>query len=147
MAIWGNHSTTMYPDFYNARIGGRPALEIIPDEAWFKDTFLPAIQKRGATIIEARGASSAASAANAIVDTVRALTTPTAAGDCFSVAVCSRGFYGIEPGLIFSFPVRSDGRQWSVIPDLPVNAFSRARLTATENELKEERTLVGALPP
>ena len=147
MAIWGNHSTTMYPDFYNARIGGRPALEIIPDEAWFKDTFLPAIQKRGATIIEARGASSAASAANAIVDTVRALTTPTAAGDCFSVAVCSEGFYGIEPGLIFSFPVRSDGRQWSVIPDLPVNAFSRARLTATENELKEERTLVGALPP
>jgi len=147
MAIWGNHSTTMYADFYNARIGGRPALEIIPDEAWFKDTFLPAIQKRGATIIEARGASSAASAANAIVDTVRALTTPTAAGDCFSVAVCSRGFYGIEPGLIFSFPVRSDGRQWSVIPDLPVNAFSRARLTATENELKEERTLVGALPP
>ena len=147
MAIWGNHSTTMYPDFYNARIGGRPALEIIPDEAWFKDTFLPAIQKRGATIIEARGASSAASAANAIVDTVRALTTPTAAGDCFSVAVCSGGFYGIEPGLIFSFPVRSDGRQWSVIPDLPVNAFSRAKLTATENELKEERTLVGALPP
>jgi len=147
MAIWGNHSTTMYPDFYNARIGGRPALEIIPDEAWFKDTFLPAIQKRGATIIEARGASSAASAANAIVDTVRALTTPTAAGDCFSVAVCSEGFYGIEPGLIFSFPVRSDGRQWSVIPDLPVNAFSRAKLTATENELKEERTLVGALPP
>jgi len=147
MAIWGNHSTTMYPDFYNARIGGRPALEIIPDEAWFKDTFLPAIQKRGATIIEARGASSAASAANAIVDTVRALTTPTAAGDCFSVAGCSGGFYGIEPGLIFSFPVRSDGRQWSVIPDLPVNAFSRARLTATENELKEERTLVGALPP
>jgi malate dehydrogenase len=147
MAIWGNHSTTMYPDFYNARIGGRPALEIIPDEAWFKDTFIPAIQKRGATIIEARGASSAASAANAIVDTVRALTTPTAAGDCFSVAVCSEGSYGIEPGLIFSFPVHSDGRQWSVIPDLLVNAFSRAKLTATENELKEESALVGALPP
>ena len=147
MAIWGNHSITMYPDFYNARIGGRPALEIIPDEAWFKDTFIPAIQKRGATIIEARGASSAASATSAIIDTVRALTTPTAAGDCFSVAVCSEGSYGIEPGLIYSFPVRSDGRQWSVIPDVPVNEFSRAKLTATENELKEEKAMVGALPP
>jgi malate dehydrogenase len=147
MAIWGNHSTTMYPDFYNARIGGRPALEIIPDEAWFKDTFIPAIQKRGASIIEARGASSAASAASAVIDTVRALTTPTAAGDCFSVAVCSEGSYGIEPGLIYSFPVRSDGCQWSVIPDLPVNEFSRARLTATESELKEEKAMVEELPP
>ena len=147
MAIWGNHSTTMYPDFYNARIGGRPALEIIPDEAWFKDTFIPAIQKRGASIIEARGASSAASAASAVIDTVRALTTPTAAGDCFSVAVCSEGSYGIEPGLIYSFPVRSDGRQWSVIPDLPVNEFSRAKLTATESELKEEKAMGGAFPP
>jgi malate dehydrogenase len=147
MAIWGNHSTTMYPDFYNARIGGRPALEIIPNEAWFKDTFIPAIQKRGAAVIEARGASSAASAASAVVDTVRALTTPTAAGDCFSVAVCSEGSYGIEPGLIYSFPVRSDGRKWSVIPGVPVNEFSRARLTATENELKEEKAMLGDLPP
>jgi malate dehydrogenase len=147
MAIWGNHSTTMYPDFYNARIGGRPALEIIPNEAWFKDTFIPAIQKRGTAVIEARGASSAASAASAVVDTVRALTTPTAAGDCFSVAVCSEGSYGIEPGLIYSFPVRSDGRKWSVIPGVPVNEFSRARLTATENELKEEKAMLGDLPP
>jgi malate dehydrogenase len=147
MAIWGNHSTTMYPDFYNARIGGRPALEIIPNEAWFKDTFIPAIQKRGAAVIEARGASSAASAASAVVDTVRALTTPTAAGDCFSVAVCSEDSYGIEPGLIYSFPVRSDGRKWSVIPGVPVNEFSRARLTATENELKEEKAMLGDLPP
>jgi malate dehydrogenase len=147
MAIWGNHSTTMYPDFYNARIGGRPALEIIPDEAWFKDTFIPAIQKRGASIIEARGASSAASAASAVIDTVRALTTPTAAGDCFSVAVCSEGSYGIEPGLIYSFPVRSDGRKWSVLPGVPVNEFSRARLTATESELKEEKAMVGEFPP
>jgi malate dehydrogenase len=145
MAIWGNHSTTMYPDFYNARIGGRPALEIIPDEAWFKDTFIPAIQKRGAAIIGARGASSAASAAGAVVDTVRALTTPTAAGDCFSVAVCSEGSYGIEPGLIYSFPVRSDGRKWSVILDVPINEFSRAKLMATENELKEEKAMLGAL--
>jgi malate dehydrogenase len=147
MAIWGNHSTTMYPDFYNARIGGRPALEIIPDEAWFKDTFIPAIQKRGASIIEARGASSAASAASAVIDTVRALTTPTAAGDCFSVAVCSEGSYGIEPGLIYSFPVRSDGRKWSVLPGVPVNEFSRAKLTATESELKEEKAMVGEFPP
>ena len=147
MAIWGNHSTTMYPDFYNARIGGRPALEIIPDEAWFKDTFIPAIQMRGTAIIGARGASSGASAASAVVDTVRALTTPTAAGDCFSVAVCSQGSYGIEPNLIYSFPVRSDGRTWSVIPDMPVNEFSRARLTASENELKEEKAMVGDLPP
>ena len=147
MAIWGNHSTTMYPDFYNARIGGRPALEVIPDEAWFKDTFIPAIQKRGASIIEARGASSAASAASAVIDTVRALTTPTAAGDCFSVAVYSEGFYGIEPGLIYSFPVRSDGRKWSVLPGVPVNEFSRSKLTATENELKEEKAMVETLPP
>ena len=147
MAIWGNHSTTMYPDFYNARIGGRPALEIIPDEAWFKDTFIPAIQKRGASIIEARGASSAASAASAVIDTVRALTTPTAAGDCFSVAVCSEGSYGIEPGLIYSFPVRSDGRKWSVLPGVPVNEFSRAKLTATESELKEEKAMVEEFPP
>ncbi len=147
VAIWGNHSATMYPDFYNARIGGRPARQVIPDEAWFKDTFIPAVQKRGAAIIEARGASSAASAANAVIDTVRALTTPTPAGDCFSVAVCSDGSYGIEPGLICSFPVRSDGRKWSVVPDVPLNEFSRARLAATEKELKEEKAMVAALLP
>jgi malate dehydrogenase len=130
VAIWGNHSATMYPD-----------------EAWFKDTFIPAVQKRGAAIIEARGASSAASAANAVIDTVRALTTPTPAGDCFSVAVCSDGSYGIEPGLICSFPVRSDGRKWSVVPDVPLNEFSRARLAATEKELKEEKAMVAALLP
>ena len=147
VAIWGNHSTTMYPDFYNARIGGRPATQVILDEAWFKDTFIPAVQRRGAAIIEARGASSAASAANAVVDTVRALTTPTPAGDCFSVAVSSDGSYGIEPGLVYSFPIRSDGRKWSVVPDVPLNEFSRARLAATEKELKEEKAMVAALLP
>jgi malate dehydrogenase len=147
VAIWGNHSTTMYPDFYNARIGGRPAPQVIKDEAWFKDTFIPAVQKRGAVIIEARGASSAASAANAVVDTVRALTTPTPAGDCFSVAVCSDGSYGIEKGLVYSFPIRSDGRKWSVVPDVPVNEFSRTRLAATEKELKEEKAMVAGLLP
>ena len=145
VAIWGNHSATMYPDFYNARIGGRPAPQVIPDEAWFKDTFFPAVQKRGAAIIAARGTSSAASAANAVVDTVCALTTPTPAGDCFSVAVCSDGCYGIEPGLVFSFPVRSDGQKWSVVPDVPLNEFSRARLAAAEKELKEEKAMVAAL--
>jgi malate dehydrogenase len=147
LAIWGNHSSTMYPDFPNAKINGWPAPQVITDEAWFKDTFIPIIQKRGASIITARGASSAASAANAVVDTVRALTTPTPIGDWFSVAVCSDGSYGIEPGLIYSFPIRSDGRKWSVVQGMPVNEFSRARLTATENELKEERALVAELLP
>ncbi|MDD2763267.1 MAG: malate dehydrogenase [Opitutaceae bacterium] len=147
VAIWGNHSSTMYPDFYHAKIGGQPAPQVIKDEAWFKDTFIPIIQKRGASIIEARGASSAASAANAVIDTVRALTTPTPAGDCFSVAVCSDGSYGIQPGLIYSFPIRSDGRKSSVIPGVSVNEFSRTKLTATENELKEEKSLVSELLP
>ena len=147
LAIWGNHSATMYPDFVNARIGGRPAPAVIADPPWFIDTFIPHIQKRGAAIIEARGASSAASAANAIVDTVRALTTATRPGDCFSAAVCTDGAYGICPGLIFSLPLRSDGTNWSVVADVPVNEFSRARLAVTEAELKEERALVSALLP
>jgi malate dehydrogenase len=147
VAIWGNHSTTMYPDFYNARIGGRPAPQVIKDEAWFKDTLIPAVQKRGAAIIEARGTSSAASAANAVVDTVRALTTPTPAGDCFSVAVCSDGSYGIEKGLVYSFPIRSDSVKWSVVPDVPINEFSRTKLAATEKELKEEKAMVAAFLP
>jgi malate dehydrogenase len=147
LAIWGNHSSTMYPDFTNARIGGKPATEVINDEAWFKDTFIPTVQKRGAAIIEARGASSAASAANAVVDTVRSLTTPTPAGNCFSVGVHSDGAYGIAPGLVYSFPIRSDGVKWSIVSDVPVNEFSRSKLVATENELKEEKALVSALLP
>jgi malate dehydrogenase len=145
LTIWGNHSPTMYPDFYNALIGGRPALEVIRDEAWCRETFSPIIQKRGAAIIEARGASSAASAANGVIDSVRALTTPTPAGRCFSTAVCSDGAYGIDRGLIFSFPLRSDGRDWSVVPGLPINEFGRARLAITANELKEEKALVTTL--
>ncbi len=145
LAIWGNHSPTMYPDFPNARIDGRPAPEVIRDEVWFTDAFLPAVQRRGAAILEARGASSAASAACAIVDTVRALTTPTPASDCFSAAIASPGAYGITPGLIFSYPLRSDGRRWSVVDDLPVNAFSRGKLAATENELKAERAMIAEL--
>jgi malate dehydrogenase len=147
IAIWGNHSSTMYPDFYNARIGGLPATSVISDEAWFKDTFIPTVQKRGAAIIEARGLSSAASAANAVVDTVRALTTPTHPDDSFSVAVHSDGSYDIEKGLLFSFPIRSNGSKYEIIQGVSVNEFSRSKITATENELKEEKSLVSELLP
>lgn len=145
MAIWGNHSSTMYPDFFNARIHGRPVPEVIGHRAWLENDFITTVQQRGAAIIKARGASSAASAANAIVDTVRRLTTPTPPGDWFSVAVSSPGDYGIEPGLMFSYPVRSDGRHWSIVPDVPLNDFSRAKIAATEAELKEERAMVQEL--
>jgi len=147
LAIWGNHSSTMYPDFYNARVGGRPSIDVIGDEAWFKDTFLPTVQQRGAAIIKARGFSSAASAANAVVDTVRSLTTPTKDGDWFSVAVCSDGSYGIEKGLIYSFPIRSDGAKWQIVQGLRLTDFSKSRIVATENELKEEKSLVAELIP
>jgi malate dehydrogenase len=147
VAIWGNHSSTMYPDFYHARIGGRPAPEVIGDEAWFKDTFIPTVQQRGAAIIKARGASSAASAANAVVDTVRCLTSPTKVDDCFSVAVCSDGSYGIEPGLMFSYPTRSDGATWSLVRGVSLNDYSRSKVAATEAELKEEKAMVAELLP
>jgi malate dehydrogenase len=147
LAIWGNHSSTMYPDFYNARIGGRPAIDVIPDESWLKETFLPTVQQRGAAIIKARGLSSAASAANAVVDTVRSLTTPTREGDWFSVAVSSDGSYGIEKGLIYSYPIRSDGSKWQVVQGLRLTDFSKSRIAATEAELKEERALVSELLP
>ncbi len=111
VAIWGNHSATQYPDFYNSRISGRPAAEVITDEAWLKGEFISSVQQRGAAIIKARGASSAASAANAVVDTVRSVVEPTAAGDWHSVAVCSDGSYGIDKGLICSFPIRSNGQK------------------------------------
>jgi len=147
LAIWGNHSSTLYPDFYNARIGGRPAIDVIRDEAWFKDAFLPTVQQRGAAIIKARGLSSAASAANAVVDTVRNLTTPTREGDWFSVAVASDGSYGIEKGLVYSYPIRTDGSKWEVVQGLHLTDFSKAKIMATENELKEERALVSELLP
>jgi malate dehydrogenase len=147
MTIWGNHSSTQYPDFYNARISGNPATQAITDEAWLKGDFITSVQQRGAAIIKARGASSAASAANAVVDTVRSLLQPTPAGDWHSLCLCSDGSYGVEPGLISSFPVRSDGRKIEVVQDVPVNEFSRGRIDATVNELKEERSLVGDLLP
>ncbi len=147
LAIWGNHSSTMYPDFFNAKIQNRPATDVIGHREWLEKDFITTVQKRGAAIIEARGLSSAASAANAVVDTVRRLTTPTPAGDWFSVAVCSDGSYGIEKGLMFSYPIRTDGKQWEIVQGLPVNEFSRAKITATENELKEEKALVADLLP
>src|SRR6266850_1994412 len=145
VTIWGNHSATQYPDFYNAKINGRSAAEVIGDEAWLKETFIPAVQQRGAAIIKARGSSSAGSAANAIVDTVKSLTTDTAEGDWQSVAVCSDGSYGVEEGLICSFPVRSRAGKWEIVRDVPLNAFGRAKTDASVAELKEEKALVSEL--
>ncbi|MHB8523923.1 MAG: malate dehydrogenase [Limisphaerales bacterium] len=147
VAIWGNHSSTQFPDFFNARVHGKPAVEVIADETWLKGEFITTVQQRGAAIIKARGASSAASAANAVIDSVRSILEPTATGDWHSVCICSDGSYGIEPGLICSFPVRGNGRKLEIIPGVPINDFARARIDATVNELKEERSLVGELLP
>jgi malate dehydrogenase len=146
-AIWGNHSATQYPDFFNAKINGQPAPSVIKDEVWLKGDFISTVQQRGAAVLKARGLSSAASAANAIVDSVRSILTPTAAGDWHSVCVCSDGSYGVERGLISSFPVRSDGRKLEIVPGVPANEFSRAKMDATVNELKEERAMVSELLP
>ena len=145
LAIWGNHSATQYPDFHNARINGKPATEVIADHAWLEGEFIATVQQRGAAIIKARGASSAASAANAVVDTVRALTTPTPDGDWFSVALCSTGEYDVEPGLISSFPVRTVNGSREIAKWVPVNPFSRAKIEATVGELREEKALVSEL--
>jgi malate dehydrogenase len=145
MTIWGNHSATQYPDFYNAKIKGRSVAEIIADESWLKETFIPAVQQRGAAIIKARGMSSAGSAANAIVDSVSSLTTDTPKGDWHSVAVCSDGSYGVEEGLISSFPVRVRDGKWEIVQNVPLNEFSRSRIDASVAELKEEKSLVGEL--
>ena len=142
LAIWGNHSATQYPDFYNAKIKGNAATGLIQDEPWLKETFISTVQQRGAAIIKARGASSAASAANAAIDSVRSLTTPTAAGHWTSVAVCSDGSYGVEKGLISSFPIRCDGSRWEIVQNVPINSFSRERIDQSVNELRQERDLV-----
>src|SRR5436305_9169156 len=145
MTIWGNHSSTQYPDFYNARIDGRPANEVIADEKGLKEELIAAVQPRGAAVIKARGLSSAGSAANAVVSTVSSLTTDTPANDWHSVAVCSDGSYGVEKGLISSFPVRVRGGEWEIVQDLPINDFSRAKIDASVAELKEEKSLVSDL--
>lgn len=145
LAIWGNHSSTMYPDFYNAKIDGRAATEVISDENWFKSDFIPTVQQRGAAIIKARGASSAASAANAVVDTVRSIVTPTPAGDWYSVAVCSKGEYGAEAGLITSFPIRTTASGIEIVEGVQVNEFSREKIGLSWQELIEERDMVKEL--
>ena len=147
VAIWGNHSSTQYPDFYNAKISGKPATQVISDDAWLKGEFIAAVQQRGAAVIKARGASSAASAANAVVDTVRSIVEATAPGDWHSVALHSDGSYGIEKGLITSFPIRSNGQRLEIVQGLNVNEFSRSKIDVTVNELKEEREMVSSLLP
>jgi malate dehydrogenase len=145
LAIWGNHSATQYPDFYNAKISGKPVPTVIPDENWLQNTFIPTVQQRGAAIIKARGASSAASAANAVVDTVHSLVTPTPAGEWYSVGICSDGSYGVEEGLMSSFPVRTSGTGREVVQNVLLNNFSRHKIDASITELLEEKALVADL--
>jgi len=142
IAIWGNHSATQYPDFYHAEINGKPALDVIGDEGWLQDDFIKTIQQRGATVIKARGASSAASAANAAIDTVYNLTHDTPAGDYFSVAKCSVGEYNVDEGLIFSFPSRVENGEFNVIEGILHNEFGQAKFQATLDELRKEHDAV-----
>lgn len=145
LAIWGNHSATQYPDFYNAKIKGGDISVAIKEEEWLKTTFIETVQKRGAAIIKARGLSSAASAANAVIDTVRNLTNPTPAGECFSVAVSSDGSYGVEEGIMFSYPIRSNGEDWEIIQNIQHNDFSKQKIDVTLKELLGERDAVQEL--
>ncbi len=146
MAIWGNHSSTQFPDFANARIEGKPVPEVITDHEWLRGDFLTTVQKRGAAIIDARGASSAASAANAAIDTVVSLRTATPADDCVSVAVVSRGEYGTPEGLQYGFPVRADGAGgWSIVERFEHDDFAKERIRATTEELLSERAEVEAM--
>jgi malate dehydrogenase len=145
MTIWGNHSSTQYPDFYNAKIDNRAANEVINDEKWLKEDFIAAVQQRGAAIIKARGLSSAGSAANAVVDTVRFLTNDTPRDNWHSVAVCSDGSYATEKDLISSFPVSVRGGKWEIVQKLPINDFSREKIDKSVAELKEEKSMVSEL--
>jgi len=145
MTIWGNHSSTQYPDFYNAKIDNRPANEVIKDEKWLKEEFISTVQQRGAAVLKARGLSSAASAANAVVDTVFSLINDTPGDDWHSVAVCSDGSYDVEKELISSFPVRVRGGKWEIVQGVPINDFSRAKINASVAELREEKSLVREL--
>jgi malate dehydrogenase len=145
LAIWGNHSTTMYPDFTNARISGKAATEVIQDRAWLEGDFLKSVQQRGAEVLKARGLSSAASAAHAAVDTVRTLHEGTKAGDWTSVAVCSDGSYGVPKGLMCSFPIEAAGKgKWKIVQGLKLDEFGKAKLAATVAELEEERAAAAA---
>ena len=145
LTIWGNHSATQYPDWSKATIGGRPAEEVVGDRGWLEDTFIPTVAKRGAAIIEARGSSSAASAANAAIDHVHSWVNGTPEGDWTSAAILSDGSYGVPEGLISSFPVTSEGGEWKVVQGLQIDDFSRSRIDASVAELTEERDAVREL--
>jgi len=146
LAIWGNHSATQFPDFANATLGGVATPDVIADHDWLRGDFITTVQKRGAAIIEARGASSAASAANAAIDTVVSLTTPTPEGDCVSVGVTSSGEYGVPEGLTFGFPIVADGKgSWSVKEDFVIDEFAAERIKVTTDELMAEREDVRGL--
>jgi malate dehydrogenase len=145
MAVWGNHSPTMYPDLFNAKVRGERAWDAVGDESWVADEFIPRVGKRGAEIIEARGASSAASAANAAVDHVHDWVLGTADGDWVSMAVPSDGSYDVPEGIISSFPCKCSGGKWEIVQGLDVPDFSRERIAKTVNELQEERDAVAKL--
>jgi malate dehydrogenase len=145
MAVWGNHSPTMYPDLFNAKVNGRRAWDVVADEAWVADEYIPRVGKRGAEIIEARGASSAASAASAAIDHMYDWVNGTAEGDWVSMAVPSDGSYDVPEGIITSFPVTTANGEWSIVQGLDVPEFSRERITKTVNELQEERDAVAKL--
>jgi malate dehydrogenase len=148
ITIWGNHSNTQYPDFTNARINGRPATEVITDRGWLENTFVSMIQNRGAAVIKARGSSSALSAANGTIDHVKSLLNPTPANDWVSIAVPSKGEYGVPAGLVFGYPCRTDGKgNVTVVEGLSLDAFGKQRFQLTLNELLEEREAVKELLP
>jgi malate dehydrogenase len=146
LLIWGNHSATQYPDIHNALVNGKPAMDMI-DQAWYEEDFIPTVQKRGAAIIDARGASSAASAANAAIDHLRTWVTGTEDGNWTSMGVYSDGSYGIQKGLIYSFPCICKNGNWEIVQGLEINDFSRGKMAATEQELAEERDAVAHLLP
>ncbi len=145
MTIWGNHSATQYPDFFNAKVNGQPVTDVISDHEWLKGDFLKTVQQRGAAIIKARGASSAASAANAVVDGIRRLTTETPAGQSFSMCLSSNGEYGVDKGLIFSYPCRVEGGKLKVIEGIKHNEFGLEKFKATLEELRSERDSVKSM--
>ena len=143
MTIWGNHSNTQYPDFTNAKIKGKPATEVITDRSWLEATFVPMIQSRGAAVIKARGSSSAMSAANAALDHVKSLVSPTPANDWVSSAVISKGEYGVPAGLVFGYPCKGDGKgNLKIVEGLKLDAFGQAKFQATLQELQEEKAAV-----
>jgi malate dehydrogenase len=146
MTIWGNHSATQYPDLFNAKVDGTAAISLV-EQDWYEGEFIPTVQQRGAAVIKARGASSAASAANAAIDHMRSWALGTDAGSWVSMGVYADGSYGIEEGLIYSFPCRCSGGDWEIVQGLNIADFSRERMTATETELREERDAVRHLLP